>query len=718
MGTTLVNKAHAVFFALPTIALGGTMAILASRLLLSDELTSLIWAITIVTLVGLSLRRTTVIPEIFTRPNIVLISFLTVVSILLHSWGLDRYPGTLFVDEANTAVDAAMMLEKGVYPPYRTGWYQTPNFYLYFQAMLIKFFGTNELMLKLQSIIPASLLGACVFISVFGIYRSRGLALAAAILTLASRWHFGIARWGWNNLWIPVVGAIGFMFLVRGIQHSRRSEMMLSGILAAGGCYIYVGGRALVLISVLTISFAIISCYRQKEVMASRCKLALYFFSGFIVAISPLAVTWFQEPWTFLGRMQQISIMTEVRSTQSLQPLIDSVERYLSLFYLEGDPNGRHNVPGLAILSFPLQILLPISILILTFDALRNTASCALLCWFGVAMLSGILTQALDSPNAYRISLGIPALSIIAAVGLSRIIRLLSGRGSGLLLLASTLIAIAEVIPWLQGQYDHRSMRNAFNPDVTTIAREARRILHAGSPVAIGGHYWGENITRLLTWPAPVGDVSLSPSRFDQNDLERYLSKERNTKLLLPVSQTEIVRAIERIDPTAQVQPVMDTDMQLQAYTVSFPSPLTAPLSLPHGIQLSAYAGSDCSGQEQKLLASFVDFVWDHGQPIQSEQFCITVRGKLLIRASGIHSFFLQADDSASLRINENIIPGEASVSSELAFSLFLEKGCYPFEISYKQEGGGKSLAFYKQEPNETRRSAVYGAMPAECKNE
>ena len=78
-------------------------------------------------------------------------------AIFLRVYQIDRIPPGIFVDETNASLDALHILEGSPASPFATGWYETPNLYIYYMALIIKTFGATFASLKIISFLPPSL---------------------------------------------------------------------------------------------------------------------------------------------------------------------------------------------------------------------------------------------------------------------------------------------------------------------------------------------------------------------------------------------------------------------------------------------------------------------------------------------------------------------------------------------------------------------------------
>ena len=132
-------------------------------------------------------------------------------AIFLRTYRLNKIPAGIYVDETNGGLDALHILEGRRVSPFATGWYETPNGYIYYMAGMFRLFGANWYTLKLVSLIPAVLTVLAVYLlgrMMFGPLGGSGAMLLMAV----SRWHLSMSRFGWNETAVPLVPGAGDLF--------------------------------------------------------------------------------------------------------------------------------------------------------------------------------------------------------------------------------------------------------------------------------------------------------------------------------------------------------------------------------------------------------------------------------------------------------------------------------------------------------------------------
>src|SRR5262249_17837093 len=110
-----------------------------------------------------------------------------------------------------------------------------------------------------------------------------------------------------------------------------------------------------------------------------------------LMAAGPLTLLAFQNPRLFNERTETVSIFREVESEKSYAPLVENVRRHLLMFNVQGDSNGRHNLPNAPMLERVSAALLILGLVLALSRALRPEYL-VLVVWLVVMVQTGVLT--------------------------------------------------------------------------------------------------------------------------------------------------------------------------------------------------------------------------------------------------------------------------------------------------------------------------------------
>lgn len=345
-------------------------------------------------------------------------------AIFLRTYRLESIPPGIYVDETNGALDALHILEGRPASPFGTGWYETPNGYIYYMAAMFNWFGANWTSLKLVSLIPALLTVPAVYLLarlMFGPFTG----LAAMFFMAVSRWHLSMSRWGWNETAPPLFQVLAFYFLIRGLRERRALDYALSGFLSGLVVYTYLSSRLAVATLALYIVYWFWSDPAGWRVSLRRSGVGILItLSAFFVVVAPIGVTYATSPFLFNNRVSEISVLKDVREQGDLTPLLLNIGDILKFFHQTGDHQGKHNLPDEP-MTDPLTGLLFAIGVAYAILGWRDQRRALLLFWLVIGLAGSYLSSHHESPQSYRTLTALPAVVILAADVLDRIVRAL-----------------------------------------------------------------------------------------------------------------------------------------------------------------------------------------------------------------------------------------------------------------------------------------------------
>jgi hypothetical protein len=601
-----------------------------------------------------------------------------ILAIFLRLHRLGEIPAAIYVDETNASLDALRILEGGGASPFGTGWYETPNGYIYYMAGIYKLLGANYGSLKAASLLPAILtipavywLGRYLFGSVAG--------LAAMFLLAISRWHMTLSRWGWNELMPPLFQILGTYFLIRGLRERRALDFALGGLISGLSVYTYLSSR----LALLTLAlFAIYWLAVDPDGPVTACKRHIpglvLFGAAALVAMAPIGVTYATQPFLFLNRSVEISIFRDVQNEGSWWPLRQNLWRHIQLFYQEGDPVGRQNLPGEPQTDPITGMLLAVGLgyALLT---LRDRRRGLLWLWLVIALAGGFLSELrvqyphgpdyIVSPNSYRTLAALIAVVLIGGDLLARlargffyfrpesgISRLING-AVGLLLIVPMLSFAAawEISLYFGRQANSPEVQASFNQMETRVAQQVIDALDDGAAIYLSPNFYNFSPLRFLVYDAVRGRMDANP-QIEVNPLDHppfglarpevdlpipangSPSAAGGALLLLDLHYAAVADYIRTLYPNAEIGPVMGSTGAPLFLRVWLPE---ADLAAQQGLKLTrVYA--DGKSETRPVL--------DLTRPPTENLQRLTWEGSLRLERSDLYDF---AVENATLLIDD-----------------------------------------------------------------
>lgn len=440
-------------------------------------------------------------------------------AVFLRVYRLDVFPPGIYVDETNGGLDALYILEGNHVSPFATGWYETPNGYLYFMAGMIKLFGANWYTLKAISILPALL----TVLAVYPLGRMMfgpAAGLAAMLFMAVSRWHLSMSRFGWNETAVPLFQVLATWFLLRGLRERRPRDFAIAGLISGLMVYIYLSSRlALATLGLFLIYWVIVDRDGVRKSLKRVLPGVMLFALAFMIAVAPLAVTYITNPFTFSNRVSEISIFSDVKQAGSLQPLLLNIQDHLRFFHQVGDHQGKHNLPNEPEAD-PVTGALFVIGLIYAAGHLRDRRRGLLWLWLLLGMAGGILSSHHESPQSYRTLTALPAVTLLAGDVLSRALRasrrvfpgepfgrrkILAKKAvkiAGTAIFGLSLIGAAawESSVFINKQMTSPQVRAGFNPVEFAVANEVVDALKADRTIYLSPTFYTYSPMRFLVY--------------------------------------------------------------------------------------------------------------------------------------------------------------------------------------------------------------------------
>ena len=446
------------------------------------------------------------------------IAFLLILAlaIFLRTYHLNSIPPGMYVDETNGSLESLYILEGRDASPFGTGWYGTPNGFLYYMAGIFKLFGANWLSLKLVSLIGAILTVPAVYL--LGRLMFGPLAgLSAMLLMAVSRWHLSMSRWGWNETAPPLFQVLATFFLIRGLRDRRAFDYALSGLLLGLSIYTYLSARLAAATLLLYILVWILTDPSGMLASVKRSWLGFVLFAiATLVAVAPIGVTYVTDPFTMNNRVAEISILRDIQDQGSVQPLVGNIEDMLKFFHQTGDHQGKHNLPDEP-MTDPITGLLFAIGLAYSILRWRDQRYALLILWLVIGLAGSFLSSNHESPQSYRALTALPAVVLMAADMLDHVVRTLYGALQGQSLTQSNsrlpvyiggavaVLALLGSTAWESNIYFGRQahsieVERGFNPTENQVAHEVIAALQSDQEVYLSPTFAEFSPLRFLVY--------------------------------------------------------------------------------------------------------------------------------------------------------------------------------------------------------------------------
>ena len=354
--------------------------------------------------------------NLYTERVLPLVVLLVAIFLRLHN--LDTIPDGLLHDEAYNGIDALRILA-GERPIFLTENNGREALFVYLQAISVAVLGQTSLALRVVSAILGIMTVAATYPLIRRMFDARVALLTSGWLAI-SLWQVIESRVGLRRIALPLILAVGFYCLWRGLENLRghgrslRSVFWFSvgGVLIGLSLYTYSTAR---FVPLIVVAFALYLAFLHRSLFLRALPGLTLALGLTILVFLPEGLFFLRHPEAFLERAEQVSVLTTGPHQASPgQELLDSALRSLGTFAIRGDYHWERNIPDRPIFD-PLSATFMLMGLALSVRRFRQPAYGLILMWLVIMFVPTILGE--DTPYHPRLAGLIPALFVLPALG-------------------------------------------------------------------------------------------------------------------------------------------------------------------------------------------------------------------------------------------------------------------------------------------------------------
>ena len=393
------------------------------------------------------------------------LTLIIALAVLYRTNALDRIPPGLFGDEAADGLVAADIRDGRAWPlfieePAATKWGSREPLYHYLAAAVFAAATPSVWSLRVTSAIIGSATVVALALLAGRLFGTR-IGLIAAALLAVSRWHVTASRIGLRAIVEPLVLVVVVHAFVILLERRTRSAAAVFGLLLGLGFYSYpsywIVPLALLLVLIVALRAGAAQPIAPLVAIAGACALLI------AAALLGYAAT---KPDYFFARAARAA--GDTTAPHGPPFLLDNTQRVLFMLHVRGDNNPRHNIPGAPQLDPITGALFVIGLLlVLRGSGLDAPRRVGLLAFWLLPLVPSAVSD--SAPHALRALGAVPAVCVIAALGLDRLAGAAASRfaPAGPVLVVLMLIG-AGVLNWRA--YFHQwalrpELAAAFNTD-------------------------------------------------------------------------------------------------------------------------------------------------------------------------------------------------------------------------------------------------------------
>jgi 4-amino-4-deoxy-L-arabinose transferase-like glycosyltransferase len=413
-------------------------------------------------------------------------------------WRLLSFPPGLWYDEGVNAADAVSLIDHDHVRLWFNTVFGRSTLYLYMLAASFKVFGYTLFAIR---VVPATAGLAALVLFYFLARRLMGQvpALVATALFGVSRWAVVFSRISWEASIQPVIEVATVYFLIRGIDTKSKLSFALAGIAMAAGLYTYIAFRMVPIFVALLLIYIAVSQWRT---LWRNVPGLVLFAAAFLLAVMPLALFALEHTDKFTERTREVSVFKEIDKEGSYEPLWSNIKKSVRMLNVEGDGNGRHNLPFRPMLDEVTAALVVLGLGVSVWS-FRNWRRGAIAPWLVLSLVPGALTLQLENPSAIRGIGALPPIFLLVGLAASAVYRTVERSHRGRIAFA---VAAISLIGWsaiinyhdvFQEMAQDPGVYADYTPEFTQVARAVAD--HADSDDVYATRiYGGHNAVAVL----------------------------------------------------------------------------------------------------------------------------------------------------------------------------------------------------------------------------
>ena len=604
------------------------------------------------------------------------------VALLIRVYNLDGLPPGLWFDEADLIEEAMRIADNPGSTPVFVAFQNLPSLMSVLTAIQFELNGVSISSAR----VVAAVFGAAGCAVMFLLVRhmlGTAMGLVAAFLTAVTRWDIIWSRVALHGITLPFFAALSAWLTYRAIRGKRAIDYALAGTALGLGAWFYSPFRMFPIVIGFVLLHALLfsEAERRRRLLANIGVLILF---ALIVA-APVVQVAVVFPEEFFRRTGVVFVGNFVQEGELLATLTENLKRHLLMFHFEGDPNGRHNIPGAPMLDVISGFLMLAGLVIAVFRW-RRAAFIALPVWLLVMIIPGVLTIPWEAPQSLRSITVIPAVIALITIAVDFVWKL--GRSSSLRLvriatataIGAALIAIAytNINTYFNVQASHPEVYAAFSTDEKLIADDMSDQAPRGYSPMVSRQFRHSLVASLFGHRFPRQTIS-APTNIPLDPAQVW----RGAAIYLEPRESGFYDALRAYYPSAdfrEVRPPVGGDVLYYSAYIS-----REQLEAAQGL---AERRTMADGEVVEGVKRDTESVWMLEASGEDMPFDVEWTGTLHITHAGEYDFALESDSPATVTLDGTVILNEDRTRVKVVPSV----GLHALEVKARVEGTDGAL--------------------------
>ncbi len=365
------------------------------------------------------------------RAELLFVTLIVLAAFVIRIVDIELHPYAFNNDEGQMGSGATCILQGNCRNFFALAWAAQPELAYLPYAISIGIFGKTALAVRLISVITGTLSVLTVYLLAREIFDKKVAWIAAVLLaTLPIHVHF--SRMGVDNIIDSLTTPLMLWLLLRGARRSSRLSFLAAEIIAGLCLYTYPG-------SLLAPAFGILAlglyALRTRGFLRAQARHLVPFALAATIIIIPILGYYASHPNLFMARMKTEDILQPDNLQKEMQKSgkkpVELMEQQfaLSSFVYIATP------APLNFFNSPKAYLPPFEALFFMFGMayaiwrIKDPRCLLLLVWFWtVVILGSVLT--ISPPSNQRLLMSMPAVTILAALSMTKIVGVFAQVGS------------------------------------------------------------------------------------------------------------------------------------------------------------------------------------------------------------------------------------------------------------------------------------------------
>jgi 4-amino-4-deoxy-L-arabinose transferase-like glycosyltransferase len=354
---------------------------------------------------------------------LLLVGLIVLVAMSARLYELGNIPQVMENDEGIVGTKAVAVLNSELKSMFQTyGGYGTLDFFG--MALSVDLLGKSKLAVRLPSALAGILTVPMLALLAYRLFGTK-VALVSAALLAISHFHIHFSRVSPTAASLdPLLSTLSLYLVYRGLRTRQRSYWALAGLVMGVALYFYVGAR---IIPVIAAVFIVLLIVVDRRLLRGNFGGMLALAGAYGIAAAPMGLWAVQHPDVFNVRLNQVGIvqtgwLAHEVATRGLPVWRILAEQFANSMLIFNFHPARWFYDATVPMLGPLTGALFVLGLAYSITRLGDSRFLLLNTWFWVALVTGQFLMIDPAPNAYRTMILLPAVLIMAAVALVKLV--------------------------------------------------------------------------------------------------------------------------------------------------------------------------------------------------------------------------------------------------------------------------------------------------------